>query len=94
MEQRRKSKRRKGSLRILLFLCVLLVGVLPMAAVSVLYLIYLHILVIYRYIVKLCEADAIEACCEAEYSVDTALKLEIWLELLCAERVLRLLILL
>ena len=36
MKQTREPKRRKGSLRILLFLCVILVGVLPMAAVSVL----------------------------------------------------------
>ena len=36
MDRGRESKRRKGSLRILLFLCVILVGILPMATVSVL----------------------------------------------------------
>lgn len=36
MKQTREPKRRRGSLRILLFLCVILVGILPMGTVSVL----------------------------------------------------------
>ena len=65
-----------------------------MASVSILHLIYLNILMINRDIVKLCERDAVKACSETEDSVDAALDLEIRLELLSAERVLSLLILL
>jgi len=64
------------------------------AAVYILHLVDLHILVIYRNIVKLGEADAVKACSKTEYSVDAALKLEIRLEFLCAERIFRLLVLL
>ena len=62
-----------------------------MAAVSILHLINLHFLMIYRNIVKLVESDAVETCCKSEYCVDTVLKLEIRLEELLVERILLLL---
>ena len=64
-----------------------------MASVSVLYLIYLYILMIYRNIVKFCERDSVKTGCKTEDCIDAALKLEIRLELLSAERVLSLLVL-
>jgi hypothetical protein len=47
---------------------------------------------IYRNIVKFLESDAVKTGSETENSIDAALKLEIRLEFLSTERVLRLLI--
>ena len=63
-----------------------------MAAILILYIIYLYILVIYRYIVKRFECDAVKTVGKVEHSIDAVLKLEIWLELLCIQRVFRFLI--
>ena len=58
------------------------------AAVRILYLIDLHLVVIYRYIVKLVEGYAVKPCSKPAYRIYTVLKLEIWLEELLVQRVL------
>ena len=63
-----------------------------MTSVSILDLIYLYVLMIYRNIVKLLERDSVKTCSKTEHCVDAAFKLEIRLEFLCTERILGLLI--
>ena len=62
------------------------------ASVCIENLIYLYILLIYRNIIELLEADAIKAACKTEYCIDAALKLEVRLKFLCIKRILCLLI--
>ena len=62
-----------------------------MAAVSILDLVNLYFLVIYRNIVKLMESDSIKTCCKSINCVNTVLELEIWLKEFLVKRLLFLL---
>ena len=61
-------------------------------AFCTIHLLYLLVRMIYRDIVKLLESDAVKTGSESKNRIDAAFELEIRLEFLSAERVLRLLI--
>ena len=63
-----------------------------MGSICLCHLVHLHILMIYRNIVKFLEVDSVKTVCKSEHRIDAAFKLEIRLKLLRIECVFRLLV--